>query len=74
MTCSIYFKDLLRHKNKIFEKYDPIYNLKSIKNVIEIKNMKKTHILDGAALTKFLFWLKKVIKIKKLPKFMLRIN
>ena len=66
LTCSIYFKDLLRHKNKIFEKYDPIYNLKSIKNVIEIKNMKKTHILDGAALTKFLFWLKKRFKKKKI--------
>ena len=66
LTCSIYFKDLLRHKNKIFEKYDPIYNLKSIKNVIEIKNMKKTHILDGAALTKFLFWLKKSYKNKKI--------
>ena len=31
----------------------------------KIRNMKKAHILDGIALTKFLFWAKN-IKIKKL--------
>jgi Xaa-Pro aminopeptidase len=33
--------------------------LKSIKSKIEIKNSIKSHIQDGAALTKFLIWIKK---------------
>ena len=66
LSCSIYYKNLLIKKNKIIEKIDPIYSFKSIKNQTEIKNIKKSHILDGAALTKFLFWLKKNFKKKKI--------
>ena len=63
-SCSLYFKMILRKKNKVFEKIDPIYFLKSVKNNTEIKNMKKSHLIDGIALTKFLFWLKKNFKNK----------
>ncbi len=66
ISCSIHYKNLLRKKNRIIEKIDPIYFLKSIKNSTEIKNMKKTHMVDGAALTKFLFWLKKNFRKKKI--------
>jgi len=66
LSCAIYYKKLLAKKNKILEKMDPIYFFKSIKNTTEIKNMKKSHIFDGAALTKFLFWLKKNFKKKKI--------
>jgi len=66
LTCSIHFKNLLEKKNNIIEKIDPIYFFKSIKNNTEIKNMKKIHIFDGVALTKFLFWLKKNFKKKKI--------
>ena len=59
LSCSIYYKNLLAKNNKIIQKIDPIYFLKSIKNPTEIKNMKKSHMIDGVALTKFLFWLKK---------------
>jgi len=38
----------------------------TIKNSTEIKNMKKSHMVDGAALTKFLFWLKKNFRKKKI--------
>tara|TARA_Y100000590_G_scaffold5733_1_gene7627 strand:+ start:1449 stop:3140 length:1692 start_codon:yes stop_codon:yes gene_type:complete len=65
-SCSFFYKSLLERKNKIIEKIDPIYFLKSIKNDIEIKNMKKSHLADGVALTKFLFWLKKNFKKKKI--------
>ena len=65
-SCSIFFKNILRKKNIIFEKKDPIYLLKSIKNKKEIQNIIKTHIYDGAALTKFLFWIKKNFKNKKI--------
>ena len=66
MSCSIHYRDLLKKRNKIIEKIDPIYSFKSIKNPTEIKNMKKSHIFDGAALTKFLFWLKNNFKNKKI--------
>ena len=66
LSCSIHYKYLLRKKNNLIEKTDPIYFLKSIKNSTEIKNMKKSHIIDGVALTKFLFWLKKNYKRKKI--------
>ena len=42
--------------------------LKAIKNKKEIKNMINAHILDGVALTKFLYWIKKINK-KKITEF-----
>lgn len=32
--------------------------LKAVKNEAEIENEKKAHILDGVAMTNFLYWLK----------------
>ena len=66
LSCSVHHKNLLKKRNKIVEKIDPIYFFKSIKNSTEIKNMKKSHVIDGIALTKFLFWLKKNFKRKKI--------
>ena len=66
LSCSIHHKNLLKKRNKIVENTDPIYFYKSIKNSTEIKNMKKTHMIDGIALTKFLFWLKKNFLNKKI--------
>jgi len=66
LSCSVHYRNLLKNRNKIIEKIDPIYSLKSIKNSTEIKNMKKSHMLDGIALTKFLFWIKKNFKKKKI--------
>ncbi len=66
LSCSIYYKNLLSRKNKIIDKIDPIYFLKAVKNSTEIKNMKKCHLADGVALTKFLFWLKKNFRKKKI--------
>ena len=66
LSCSFFYKSLLGRKNKIIEKIDPIHFLKSIKNNTEIKNMKKSHLADGVALTKFLFWLKENFKKKKI--------
>ena len=61
-SCSIYFESILKKNNKIVEFIDPIYFLKSIKSKVEINNIIKSHIFDGAALTKFLIWLKKNYK------------
>ena len=63
-TCSIYFKNIIKKNLKILDKEDPIYLLKSLKNKNEINGMINSHILDGAALTKFLYWIKIVNKKK----------
>ena len=65
-SCSIFFENILKKKNKIFEGNDPIYLLKSVKNKKEISNIIKTHIYDGSALTKFLFWIKKNFRNKQI--------
>ena len=57
---------LLKKNNLIIKKQDPIYYLKSLKNKTEIKNSIKSHIYDGAALTKFIFWLKNSFQNKKI--------
>jgi Xaa-Pro aminopeptidase len=61
-TCSIYFEDIIKSKFKIVKKEDPSYLLKAVKNKTEIKNMINTHILDGVALTKFIYWIKNINK------------
>jgi len=66
LTCSIFFKVLISKNNLVTEKQDPIYFFKSLKNKTEIKNSIKSHIYDGAALTKFIFWLKNSFKTKKI--------
>ncbi len=58
LTCSLFYENLLTKNNFIKLKFDPIYYLKSLKNSTEINNTIKSHILDGAALTKFIFWIK----------------
>ena len=63
-TCSVYFENILKKNNKIVNEEDPIYMLKSVKSKNEIKNIKQAHIYDGAALTKFLFWIKKNYQTK----------
>ena len=61
-SCSIFYEDIIKSKFKIIRKEDPTYILKSIKNKTEIKNMIDTHIVDGVALTKFLYWIKNINK------------
>ena len=58
-SCSYYFDELISKNNKILNFEDPIYLFKAIKGKKEIDNIKTAHISDGAALTKYLFWVKK---------------
>ena len=64
-SCSVYFENIILKKNKVLKSQDPIYSLKAIKTKKEIKNIKLAHKYDGAALTKYLFWLKKNFSKKK---------
>ena len=63
-TCSYFYENIFKEKFKIIKTEDPIYSLKSVKNKSEINNMIKSHIFDGVALTKFLYWMKKINKKK----------
>ncbi len=62
-TCSIHFEEVLKKRFKLIKKNDPVYLFKSIKNKIEIRNMIDTHIIDGVALTKFIYWIKNKKKL-----------
>ena len=57
-SCSLFYENILKKKFIITNKVDPIYLMKSIKNKVEIDNTINSHIFDGIALTKFLYWIK----------------
>jgi len=61
-TCSIFHENIIRSKFKILNKEDPIYKLKSIKNLHEINHMIAAHKKDGLALTRFIYWIKNINK------------
>jgi Xaa-Pro aminopeptidase len=63
-SCSIFYEDIIKSKFKIVKREDPTYLLKSVKNKTEINNMIKSHIIDGVALTKFIYWIKNINKKK----------
>nr|WP_304937731.1 aminopeptidase family protein P [Dubosiella newyorkensis] len=44
--------------NDRYEAFSPIILMKACKNSIEIANTKEAHLKDGAACTKFMYWLK----------------
>ncbi len=58
-SCSVFHKNLIQSKFEILQNNDPCESLKAIKNKKEISNMIKSHIDDGIAMTKFLYWMKK---------------
>ena len=67
-SCSIFYENLIKSKFKINNREDPTYLLKAIKNKTEIANTINAHILDGIALTKFIYWIKNINK-KKITEF-----
>ena len=58
-SCSFFFENIINSKFKISKIGDPLYLMKSVKNKVEINNTIKSHISDGVAVTKFLYWIKK---------------
>jgi Xaa-Pro aminopeptidase len=63
-SCSVFYENIIKSKFNIIKREDPTYLLKAIKNNTEINNMISSHIIDGVALTKFIYWIKKVNKKK----------
>jgi Xaa-Pro aminopeptidase len=63
-SCSVFYENIIKSKFKIINREDPSYLLKAIKNNTEIDNMISSHVIDGVALTKFIYWIKKINKKK----------
>jgi Xaa-Pro aminopeptidase len=63
-SCSVFYENIIKSKFKITKREDPTYLLKALKNNTEINNMIRSHVIDGVALTKFIYWIKKVNKKK----------
>lgn len=55
----------LDKSNQIIDRMNPTVKAKAMKNPVEVENMKKAHLKDGVAVTKFIYWLKR--NIGKLP-------
>ena len=51
----------LNENIKVINQKNPTQLMKAIKNPIEIENVRKAHLKDGVAFTKFMYWLKKNI-------------
>ena len=45
----------------IIDEMNPCATMKAVKNATEIENMRKAHLKDGIAVTKFMYWLKHTI-------------
>ena len=63
-SCSVFAENIIKSKFTISSYMDPIYRLKSVKNSSEINYMIEAHKRDGLALTKFIYWIKRVNKKK----------
>lgn len=50
---------------QVIDKANPTTLMKAVKNAVEQENLRKAHLMDGIAVTKFMFWLKK--NVGKIP-------
>lgn len=48
---------------------NPAELLKAVKNPVETENIRKAHVMDGIAVTKFMYWLKSNIGKSKMTEF-----
>lgn len=48
----------IHESNRIIEAMNPSSMMKAMKNPVEMENLRKVHIKDGVALTKFIYWMK----------------
>lgn len=55
----------LEEQNTLIDGMNPASPLKAVKNPVEMENIRKAHIKDGVAVTKFIYWLK--TNIGKIP-------
>lgn len=56
---------ILREKTELVADINPTENLKAVKNPVELSHMEEVYLKDSAALTKFIYWVKK--NVGKIP-------
>jgi len=56
----------LDNSKKVIKEVSPIDLMKAVKSESEQEGMRKAHILDGAAMVKFIYWLKKNVGKEKI--------
>lgn len=56
---------ILREKTELVSDINPTENLKAVKNPVELSHMEEVYLKDSAALTKFIYWVKK--NVGKIP-------
>lgn len=49
---------IIEKRGELVNQDNPIAILKAVKNPVELENIRKYYLLDSAALTRFLFWIK----------------
>ena len=63
-NTSVYFKEKFIKKGYELISFNELEKEKSIKNETELKNIMSSHIYDGQAICKFIYWLKNASKKK----------
>ncbi len=63
---NFYLYSIISEKAEVKEDINHTLITKAVKNVVELENMKKTHLIDGIAVTKFMCWLKANYNNKKI--------
>ena len=63
VNCRLY--GIVKNKGRVLNASNPSEKLKAVKNLTELEHMEKVYLKDSAAVTKFIYWLKK--NIDKIP-------
>ncbi len=56
---------ILKEHAEVIDRPNPTALMKAVKNPIETENLRKSHLKDGVAVTRFMYWLKK--NVGKIP-------
>ncbi len=56
---------LKKKEIRIVDQPNPTEIMKAVKNPVEVENIRKAHVKDGVAFTKFMYWLK--TNVGKIP-------
>ncbi|MDD2972220.1 MAG: aminopeptidase P family protein [Lachnospiraceae bacterium] len=62
-------RELLRKCNVILERSNPTELWKAIKNTTELANLKGVYITDSVAVTRFIYWVKQIVREKHITEY-----
>lgn len=65
-TVNVTLRNKIPANVRVFNQMNPITLAKAKKNDIEMKNERQAHLLDGVAVTKLIYWLKKRYRAGKI--------